>query len=132
MRGKISVNSWKWLSWPNRKRNASVHIREECNKDEGKILLNENLSQLYKSYIQPIFDIEFEEEPASKIDLLKKLKWIENIKENGRKISIYVKNIDYAKREALKEISKLDINVVSYQIRKSTLEDIFMRMVKQK
>jgi ABC-2 type transport system ATP-binding protein len=118
----------------------STHILNDaervCNKiciiDEGKILLNENLSQLYKSYIQPIFDIEFEEEPASKIDLLKKLKWIENIKENGRKISIYVKDIDYAKREALKEISKLDINVVSYQIRKSTLEDIFMRMVKQK
>ncbi len=115
----------------------STHILNDaervCNKiciiDEGKILLTENLSQLYKTYIQPIFDIEFEEDPRSEINLLKKLKWIENIKENGHRISIYVKDIDYAKKEILKEISKLNTNVVSYEIRKSTLEDIFMRMI---
>jgi len=118
----------------------STHILNDaekvCNKiciiDEGKILLTEDLSQLYKTYIQPIFDVEFEEEPEGKIDLLKKLKWVENIKENGRKISIYIKDMDYAKKEILKELSKLNTSVVSYQIRKSTLEDIFMRMVKQK
>ena len=118
----------------------STHILNDaekvCNKiciiDEGKILLTEDLSQLYKSYIQPIFDVEFEEEPEGKTDLLKKLKWVENIKENGRKISIYVKDMDYGKKEILKELSKLNTSIVSYQIRKSTLEDIFMRMVKQK
>jgi len=118
----------------------STHILNDaekvCNKiciiDEGKILLTEDLSQLYKSYIQPIFDVEFEGEPKGKIDLLKKLKWVESIKENGHKISIYIKDMDYAKKEILKELSKLNTSVVSYQIRKSTLEDIFMRMVKQK
>lgn len=118
----------------------STHILNDaervCNKiciiDEGKILLTENLSQLYKSYIQPIFDIEFEEDPAGKIDLLKKPEWVENIKENGRKISIYVKDMDFAKKEIIKELSKLNTGIVSYQVRKSTLEDIFMRMVKQK
>ena len=115
----------------------STHILNDaervCNKiciiDEGKILLTENLSQLYKSYIQPIFDVEFDEDPRSEINLLKKLNWVENIKEEGKKISLYVKDIDYAKKEILKELSKLDTNVISYQIRKSTLEDIFMRMV---
>lgn len=117
----------------------STHILNDaekvCNKiciiDEGKILLTEDLSQLYKSYIQPIFDVEFEDEPKGKIDLLKKLEWVESIKENGRKISIYIKNMDYAKKEILKELSKLNTSVVSYQIRKSTLEDIFMRMVRK-
>ncbi|HEY4696311.1 MAG TPA: ABC transporter ATP-binding protein [Candidatus Hydromicrobium sp.] len=115
----------------------STHILNDaervCNKiciiDEGKILLTENLSQLYKSYIQPIFDVEFDEDPRSEINLLKKLNWVENIKEEGKKISLYVKDIDYAKKEILKELSKLDTNVISYQIRKSTLEDIFMRMI---
>ena len=118
----------------------STHILNDaekvCNKiciiDEGKILLTEDLSQLYKSYIQPIFDVEFEGEPKGKIDLLKKLKWVESIKENGHKISIYIKDMDYAKKEILKELSKLNTSVVSYQIKKSTLEDIFMRMVRQK
>lgn len=115
----------------------STHILNDaervCDKiciiDEGKILLTKNLSQLYETYIQPIFDVEFEEDPEEAVNLLKKLNWVESIKENGRRISIYVKDIDYAKREILKEISKLDNNVTSYQIRKSTLEDIFMRMV---
>lgn len=115
----------------------STHILNDaervCDKiciiDEGKILLTKNLSQLYETYIQPIFDVEFEEDPKDEVNLLKELSWIESIKENGKRISIYVKDIDYAKREILKEISKLNTNVTSYRIRKSTLEDIFMRMV---
>jgi len=75
------------------------------------------------------FDVEFEEDPGDEVNLLKKLNWVESIKENGRRISIYVKDIGYAKKEILKEISKFNINVTSYQVRKSTLEDIFMRMV---
>lgn len=100
-----------------------------CIIDEGKILLTKSLSDLHKTYIQPIFDIEFEEDPKDRINLLKKLKWIESVKENGHKISLYVKDIDYAKKEILKELSKFNTNVISYQIRKSTLEDIFMRMI---
>lgn len=100
-----------------------------CIIDEGKILLTKSLSELHKTYIQPIFDIEFEEDPKDRINLLKKLKWIESVKENGHKISLYVKDIDYAKKEILKELSKFNTNVISYQIRKSTLEDIFMKMV---
>jgi len=115
----------------------STHILNDaervCDKiciiDEGKILLTKNLSQLYETYIQPIFDVEFEENPEEAVNSLKKLNWVESIKENGRRISIYVKDIGYAKKEILKEISKLNTNVTSYQIRKSTLEDIFMRIV---
>ncbi|PIU29592.1 MAG: ABC transporter ATP-binding protein [Candidatus Hydromicrobium americanum] len=115
----------------------STHILNDaervCDKiciiDEGKILLTKNLSQLYETYIQPIFDVEFEEDPEDEVNLLKKFSWIESIKENGRRISIYVKDIDYAKKEILKELSKLDNNITSYRTRKSTLEDIFIRMV---
>mgnify|MGYP000409697548 CR=1 FL=1 len=115
----------------------STHILNDaervCDKiciiDEGRILLTENLSQLYKTYIQPIFDIEFEDNPLNKIEPLKNLRWVDNIKINKHKVSIYVKDIDYAKSEILKEIAKLNTNIISYQIRKSTLEDIFMRIV---
>ncbi len=115
----------------------STHILNDaervCDKiciiDEGRILLTENLSRLYKTYIQPIFDIEFEQDPGDKINFLKKLSWIENVKQKGKRISLYVKDIDYAKKEILKEISKLGAIISSYQIRKSTLEDIFIRMV---
>jgi ABC-2 type transport system ATP-binding protein len=116
----------------------STHILNDaervCDKiciiDEGKIILTEDLSQLYKTYIQPIFDIEFEEEPEKEIDRLKRLSWIESIKKKGKKVSLYVRDVNHAKKEVLKEISKLKVNISSYQIRKSTLEDIFIRMIK--
>ncbi len=115
----------------------STHILNDAEKvcdrvciiDEGKILLSENLSSLHKTYIQPIFDIEFEDDPKDRIEPLKKLDWVENIKIDRHRASIYVKDINTAKREVLKEISNLNTGIISYQVRKSTLEDIFMRMV---
>jgi ABC-2 type transport system ATP-binding protein len=100
-----------------------------CIIDEGKILLTENLANLYKTYIQPIFDIEFEDSPKDKAGSLKELSWVDNIKTEDNRISIYVRDVDLAKKEILKEIAKLNISVTSYNIRKSKLEDIFMRMV---
>ncbi len=100
-----------------------------CIIDEGKILLTENLSSLYKTYIQPIIDVEFEDDPEHKIEPLKKLEWVENINIESHKVSIYVKDINTARRKVLKEIANLDAGIISYRIRKSTLEDIFMRMV---
>jgi len=115
----------------------STHILSDAEKvcdrvciiDEGEILLTEQLSRLYKTHIQPILDIEFEENPKDIIAPIKKLDWVENIKIDRHMASIYVKDIDTAKKEILGEISKLDTGIISYRIRKSTLEDIFMRMV---
>ncbi len=100
-----------------------------CIIDEGKILLAEKLSKLYKKYIQPVFDIEFEGIPKAEAGILRKLDWVEDIVENGKKISLQVEDIKHAGKEILAELSKLDMNIVSYQIRKRTLEDIFIGMV---
>lgn len=100
-----------------------------CIIDEGKILLAEKLSKLYEKYIQPVFDIEFEGIPKAEAGILRKLDWVENIVENGKKISLQVEDIKHAGKEILAELSKLDMNIVSYQIRKRTLEDIFIGMV---
>lgn len=100
-----------------------------CIIDEGEIILTEKLSRLYEKYIQPVFDIEFEGAPKAEISLLRKLDWVENIVENGKKVSLQVKDIKLAKKEILSELSRLDMNIISYQIRKRNLEDIFIGMV---
>ncbi len=100
-----------------------------CIIDEGKILLTEKLSKLYEKYIQPVFDIEFEGIPKAEAGILRKLDWVEDIVENGKKISLQVGDIKHAGKEILAELSKLDMNIISYQIRKRTLEDIFIGMV---
>jgi len=103
-----------------------------CIIDEGEIILSEKLSILYEKYIQPVFDIEFEGVPEVETGLLRKLNWVENIVENGKKLSLQVKDIKLAKKEILSELSKLDMNIVSYQIRKRNLEDIFIGMVNRR
>lgn len=103
-----------------------------CIIDEGEIILTEKLSRLYEKYIQPVFDIEFEGVPKVVAQLLRKLDWVENISENGKKLSVQVKDIKHAKKEILSELSKLDMNISSYQIRKRNLEDIFIGMVNKR
>ncbi|MCJ7665465.1 MAG: ABC transporter ATP-binding protein [Actinobacteria bacterium] len=103
-----------------------------CIIDEGRILMTEKLSKLYEKYIQPVFDIEFEGIPKAEADILRKLDWVEDIVENGKKISLQVDDIKRAGKEILAELSRLDMNIVSYKIRKRTLEDIFIGMVNRR
>jgi ABC-2 type transport system ATP-binding protein len=117
----------------------STHILNDaervCSKiciiDEGKILIDKDLAELKKEYIQPIFDVEFEKDPAAQISVFENLNWVESIKTNGKILNLYVSDIEIAKKQMLKELSEMssENNIVSYQIRKSTLEDIFIRMV---
>lgn len=100
-----------------------------CILDEGKILLTESLSKLYKKHIQPVLDIEFEAEPENETGSLKMLHWVRDVKIRGKKVSIEVSDIDIAKKEILKELSKFDNSIISYQVRKMNLEDIFIEMV---
>lgn len=117
----------------------STHILNDaervCDKiciiDEGKILINNDLAELKKGYIQPVFDIEFEKNPKDEAPALQHLSWVKNIKINGKILSLYVNNIEESKKQILKELYEIkgSNHVLSYQIRQSTLEDIFMRMV---
>lgn len=100
-----------------------------CIIDEGEIILTEKLSRLYEKYIQPVFDIEFEGVPKEEARLLGKLNWVEDVVESGKKLSLQVKDIKHAKKEILSELLKFDMNIVSYQVRKRNLEDIFIGMV---
>lgn len=100
-----------------------------CILDEGRILLTESLSGLYKKHIQPILDIEFEADPENEADSLKMLHWVKDVKIKGNRASIEVNDIDTAKKEIFKELSRFDNSILGYQIRKMNLEDIFIGTV---
>lgn len=97
--------------------------------DKGKILISDNLENLKSKYIQPIFDIEFEKNCLNSDKILLGFKWVESISVVGNKLSIYVNNLDIAKSELLKLLMQGDNNIMSYNLRKSNLEDIFIRLV---
>lgn len=98
--------------------------------DKGNILLTKNLKDLQKEFIQPIFDITFEEECNVIAETLQGLSWVDNIKNvDTRKISVYAKDMDIAKQNLMGELVKFKNPVINYQIRQGNLEDIFIRMV---
>lgn len=99
---------------------------------DGEIILERKLNALLKNYILPVYDIEFEE-PLSK-QLIKKINdesWIKEVYQTDEKLSIYIADMEIAKNHLIKTIAKLNIPVVSYNLRKSNLEDIFLRLVKE-
>jgi len=97
--------------------------------DKGEILVSDNLVNLKNKYIQPIFDIEFEKYCVNLAKVLLNYKWVEKVLINENKASIYVNNLDIAKSELLKLIVQGENNILSFNLRKSNLEDIFMRLV---
>ncbi|MBU3092832.1 ABC transporter ATP-binding protein [Clostridium sp. CM028] len=97
--------------------------------DKGQILISDNLESLKSKYIQPIFDIEFEKHCVNLDKILLNFKWVEKVLINENKASIYVNNLDVAKSELLKLLVKGENNILSYNLRKSNLEDIFIRLV---
>ncbi|MEK6263741.1 MAG: ABC transporter ATP-binding protein [Clostridium sp.] len=115
----------------------STHILSDiervCDKvsilDKGQILISDNLENLKNKYIQPIFDIEFDKDILKLDKVLSNIKWVEDVAINKNRASIYVNNLNVAKSELLKILVQQENNILSYNLRKSNLEDIFIRLV---
>lgn len=103
-----------------------------CIVRQGEVALSGTLLEIQDKYIQPVFDVEFEKdvnEESIKL-LLKGMDFLERVEVHKNKASIYVKDLKEVNNNIIKGISELPNNIVAYNMRKSTLEDIFIRMVK--
>lgn len=96
---------------------------------EGKIIVSENLEDLKNKYIQPIYDIEFKNHCLGIKELLMPLPWIQKVDTNKNYCSIYVNDINRANNKLLKLLANEKNTILSFNLRKSNLEDIFLRMV---
>ncbi|ACM60800.1 ABC-2 type transport system ATP-binding protein [Caldicellulosiruptor bescii] len=97
---------------------------------EGKVIVSSSLENLQKRYIQPIFCVEFESIPENFKDRLSKVSYIQKIDiDNYGKVSIFVNNIEYAKIDLIKILSQFETPILSFYLRKPSLEDIFIKVV---
>lgn len=99
--------------------------------NNGQIVLEENIDQLMKRYIQPVYDIEFDS--AVNEELFKKLSeedYIEKISFDDRKANIWIKNFEQNSTKLIKLISDINIPVISMNLRRNSLEEIFLKVVK--
>jgi ABC-2 type transport system ATP-binding protein len=97
--------------------------------DKGQILISDNLENLKNKYIQPIFDIEFEKYCLNLDKVLLDFKWVEKVLIKENNASVYVNNLDIAKAELLKLLVQGENTILTFNLRKSNLEDIFIRLV---
>ena len=56
---------------------------------------------------------------------------MQRVKSQGEKLSVYVSDLERAKQELIKVIASSEATLVSYEIRKPNLEDIFIRLVNE-
>lgn len=95
----------------------------------GEIKLTEKMEDL-QGFIQPIFDIELEGQVDSLKEELSKSIWIEQVVADESTLTVFVKDLERGKRELPVMIGRSGASLVSYRIRQTTLEDIFIRMVR--
>ncbi|MEN8906183.1 MAG: ABC transporter ATP-binding protein [Clostridiales bacterium] len=118
---------------------VSTHILNDiekiCDKigilKGGKIVIEDNLNNLMKKYIQPIYDIEFEYSIKSHyIKQIEDLDFVEMVRENNNKLSIKINNIEKNGFNLYKKIIDLEILPLSIIQRKNSLEEIFIEVAK--
>jgi ABC-2 type transport system ATP-binding protein len=96
---------------------------------KGEILISDNLQHLKNQYIQPVYDVEFDKDCTDLKPILSGIPWIQKIKIADHKANIYVNSLDESKKELFRILSEYDNTCISYNLRKSDLEDIFIRLV---
>ncbi|MBC8059788.1 MAG: ABC transporter ATP-binding protein [Clostridiaceae bacterium] len=96
---------------------------------DGKIIVSAGLEELKNNYIQPIYDLEFENDCTKFKNILTNLNWVEDLQLNKNKLSVHVKNISLARSELLKLLVVESNPLMVFNLRKSTLEEIFLRLV---
>lgn len=97
----------------------------------GKILVEEDLDTLMSRYIQPVYDVELSE-PLTEEQLgsLEKKEYLEKMSVDGRKLSFWMKNINTGGNRLITDIAALGNCIVSIDLRKSSLEEIFLKVVR--
>ncbi|MDR5659272.1 ABC transporter ATP-binding protein [Serpentinicella sp. ANB-PHB4] len=97
----------------------------------GKMVLEEDLETLMEEYVLPIYEIEFDENCEQVKGALLENWWVEKVETKGRFLSVFIKDRKQAKENLLKVITGLEVPVLSYRAKKTSLEDIFIKAVKK-
>ena len=96
---------------------------------DGKIVVSAALEELKNNYIQPIYDLEFENDCTTFKEKIAGSNWVETLQLNKNKLSIYVKDINLARSKLLHILASEPNHLMVFNLRKSNLEEIFLRLV---
>lgn len=97
----------------------------------GQIVLEENIHQLMKKYIQPVYDMEFDGPiNEEQFKMLSEADYVERVNINDSTANIWIKDFEQNSTKLIKLISELNIPIISMNLRRNSLEEIFLKVVK--
>lgn len=98
---------------------------------DGKIVLEDDLDTLMTHYIQPVYDVELEKPlTEEQRESLKGKVYLEKMTQEDKKLSFWMKNIKKNGNNLISDIAQLGTQVISINLRKSSLEEIFLKVAK--
>lgn len=98
---------------------------------DGKIVLEDDLDTLMTHYIQPVYDVELEKPlTEEQRESLKGKVYLEKMTQEDKKLSFWMKNIKKNGNNLISDITQLGTQVISINLRKSSLEEIFLKVAK--
>lgn len=111
-----------------------LHDAEElCDKililNQGELLVNSSIQQMYIDNQQPIFIIHAPR-VSEWVSQLVNENIVESIEQTGSSAKIRVKNIDQGRTWLLDSINRLQLPIQRFELVQESLEEIFLRMVK--
>ncbi len=112
-----------------------LHDAEEISDDilimhDGEIAVSGSLESVMKEYQQPILQIEFESQADDWLKSIASYSFVSEVNIQGNKASILLTDMEKGKQALLKEIVDKNLPIRKFEMSQTTLEDLFMKVVK--
>lgn len=98
---------------------------------KGKIIESGSIESLKNKYQTTMIELEFTGDPIYFKNQLSSLDSILSCTINRQKLHLYVANIEIARHDILTKITNENWELIDFSINRASLEDMFMRVVKQ-
>ncbi|MCM3600417.1 ABC transporter ATP-binding protein [Robertmurraya korlensis] len=112
-----------------------LHDAEEISDDilimhAGEIAISGSLGSVMEEKRQPILQIEFESQAVDWLKSIASYSFVSEVNIQGNKASIILKDMVNGKQTLLKDIVDRKLPIRKFEISQTTLEDLFMEVVK--
>jgi ABC-2 type transport system ATP-binding protein len=116
----------------------STHILDDIEKisdrigiiGHGELLREGNVNDILSDYFHPIFDVRLGQvADNATLDQLRMHQWITDVSTDNGQLSLTVSDVAYAKKNILEVLYKSQLNVIGFELRQPSLEDVFMKEV---
>ncbi|KAA0546300.1 ABC transporter ATP-binding protein [Bacillus sp. BGMRC 2118] len=112
-----------------------LHDAEEISDDilimhAGEIAISGSLGSVMEEYRQPILQIEFESKVTEWLKDIESYSFVSEVNIQGNKASIVLKDMVDGKQTLLQDIVDRKLPIRKFEMAQTTLEDLFMKVVK--